>query len=93
MYSLIIPIYRNAQFIPELLDSLEKLNISLNHNLEIVFVIDGNPENEFEILKQQLNKHQFKSQLIQHSRNFGSFAAIKTGLENSTGSYFSLRVI
>jgi glycosyltransferase involved in cell wall biosynthesis len=90
MYSLIIPIYRNAQFIPELLDSLEKLNVSLNHNLEIVFVIDGNPENEFEILKQQLNKHRFKSQLIQHSRNFGSFAAIKTGLENATGTYFSV---
>ena len=45
--------------------------------------------NEFEILKELLRKTDFKSQLINHSRNFGSFAAIKTGLEQGTGQYFA----
>jgi glycosyltransferase involved in cell wall biosynthesis len=90
MYSLIIPVYKNSKFIPELLVSINKINISLKKKLEAIFVIDGNPENEFEILKEQLKKYSFKSQLIVHSRNFGSFAAIKTGLENATGNYFSV---
>lgn len=90
MYSLIIPVYKNAKFIPELLESIKDININLKNQLEIIFVIDGNPENEFEILKEQLKKYSFKSQLISHSRNFGSFAAIKTGLENATGDYFSI---
>lgn len=90
MYSLIIPIYKNSQFIPELLVSIDGLNKKLKNKIEAVFIIDGNPENEFEILKEQLKKNSFKSQLISHSRNFGSFAAIKTGLENATGNYFSV---
>jgi len=90
MYSLIIPVYKNAKFIPELLESIDKINTIFKNKLEVVFVIDGNPENEFEILKEQLKKYSFKSQLIAHSRNFGSFAAIKTGFENATGDYFSI---
>ena len=90
MYSLIIPIYKNSKFIPELLDVIQKINSKLKNKLEAVFVVDGNPENEFEILEKNLKKYSFKSQLILHSRNFGSFAAIKTGLENATGKYFAI---
>lgn len=89
-YSLIIPVYKNSKFIPELLLSLKEANNILKNKLETILVIDGNPENEFEILKEQLKKYSFKSQLISHSRNFGSFAAIKTGLENATGNYFAV---
>jgi glycosyltransferase involved in cell wall biosynthesis len=89
MYSLIVPIYKNAASIPELLDVVVKFNKKFQNNVECVFVVDGNPENEFEILKTQLPKYKFKSQLISHSKNFGSFAAIRTGLEHATGDYFA----
>ncbi len=90
MYSLIIPVYKNSKFIPELLEVINTLNNNLSNKLETIFVVDSNPENEFEILNEELENYKFKSQLILHSRNFGSFAAIKTGLENSTGQYFAV---
>jgi glycosyltransferase involved in cell wall biosynthesis len=89
MFSLIIPVYKNSQSIPELLTVIDRLNKKLENQLEVIFVIDGNPENEFEILKSQLPKYKFKSQLVSHSKNFGSFAAIKTGLEYANGQYFA----
>lgn len=89
MFSLIIPVHKNSQSIPDLLKITESLNKKLNNNLEVVFVIDGNPENEFEILKALLPNLSFKSQLILHSKTFGSFPAIKTGLEQARGKYFA----
>lgn len=90
IYTLIIPLYKNSKFIPELLKIIKDLNLKLENKLETIFVVDGNPEKEFEILSEQLKKYKFKSQLISLSRNFGSFAAIKTGLENGTGKYFAV---
>jgi glycosyltransferase involved in cell wall biosynthesis len=89
MFSLIIPVYKNSKSLEELISVLENLNDIFKNKIEIIFVIDGNPENEYEILKELLPNHKFKSQLIVHSKNFGSFAAIKTGLENATGDYFA----
>lgn len=89
MFSLIIPVYKNSQSLPELLVVINGLNQKLKNQLETVFVIDGNPENEFAFLKNNLLKYKFKSQLISHSKNFGSFAAIKTGLEYANGQYFA----
>lgn len=89
MYSLIIPIYKNSASLKELLVQLLSLNKKLNYELECVFIIDGNPENEFQILKNILAKQKIKSQIIVHSRNFGSLEAIKTGLEYANGQYYA----
>lgn len=88
MYSLVIPIYKNSASIPELLTELSKLNNKLENKLECIFVVDGSPENEFNILQKLLSKYNFKSQLIAHSKNFGSFSAIRTGFEQGSGKYF-----
>jgi glycosyltransferase involved in cell wall biosynthesis len=88
LYSLIIPVYGNAQNISELFVAIEKINGDLSKNLEVVFVVDGNIENEFELLQTKLKNVPFAAQLISHSKNFGSFAAIKTGLEHAKGQFF-----
>ena len=71
-HSIIIPIYKNEQNIPRLLIALEDLNQNLGGDLECVFVVDGSPDKSFGILKQNLQIVQFQSQLLAHSRNFGS---------------------
>jgi len=90
IYSLIIPVYKNEQNIPRLLVALEDLNQKLGSALECVFIVDGSPDKSFEILKQNLQISSFGSQLIAHSRNFGSFPAIRTGLHAAKGIYLAV---
>lgn len=90
MYSLIIPVYKNEFSIPELIEAVEWLNRELRHQLEAVFVVDGSPDNSGQLLSQRLPVCSFCSTLIFHSRNFGSFAAIRTGLSQAKGDYFAV---
>lgn len=89
-HSIIIPVYKNEQNIPRLLVALEDLNQKLGNDLECVFVVDGSPDKSFTILKQNLPSAKFQSQLLAHSRNFGSFAAIRSGLHSAKGIYLAV---
>lgn len=82
-----IPVYRNAESLPDLLDRIAALQPQLDAGLEIVFVVDGSPDESAELLAQRLPSQPFASQLVVHSRNFGSFAAIRTGMQRARGRY------
>lgn len=90
MLTLVIPVYRNEGSIPDLLSELSSMNEELNSALEVVFVIDGSPDRCYEILRDSLPNAAFKSKLVLLSRNFGSFAAIRAGLEVGTGDRFAV---
>lgn len=90
MYSLIIPVYNNAESLPELVSSLDQISLQLNRRLEVVFVIDGSPDHSYEVLKQVLVKVSFKAVILVLSRNFGSFAAIRAGMEAASGPYYAV---
>jgi glycosyltransferase involved in cell wall biosynthesis len=85
--SIIIPVYNNEDSISSLLDELEKIQTKMILELEVVFVIDGSPDNSYHILKDKLRHCTFNSQLLLQSRNFGSFSAIRAGLKAATGDY------
>lgn len=86
-FSIIIPVYRNEASIPRLLVTLKSINDQLANRLEVVFVIDGSPDQSFAILRSSLDELPYSAQLIVHSRNFGSFSAIRTGLSVARGEY------
>jgi glycosyltransferase involved in cell wall biosynthesis len=86
-YSIVIPVYGNEESIPSLLDRLSALTERLDGGLEVVFVVDGSPDRSFSLLAQDLPGRPFTSKLVAHARNFGSFAAIRTGLTRATGRY------
>jgi len=90
MNSLIIPVYGNAGSMPELLQQLRDLSQRLTSPLEVVFVVDASPDDSFAILKRELPQQPFASQLLAHSRNFGSFAGIRSGLAVAQGSRFAV---
>jgi len=94
MLSIVIPVYRNAESITELLAALESTSCGVlrDHGLktEVVFVVDGSPDNCHELLEQALPGVSFSAKLLLHSRNFGSFSAIRTGLIAASGDYFAV---
>lgn len=89
-YSVIIPVYKNEGSITRLIDALSSMHQSLEDEMEAVFVVDGSPDKSFELLKNAIGQVNFSVQLLAHSRNFGSFAAIRTGLITARGDYFGV---
>lgn len=90
MLSLVVPVYKNESGIPALLEAITNLNRDLGGELEAVLVVDGSPDGCYELLRQALPTVPFASKLLLHSRNFGSFAAVRTGLAAGTGDHFAV---
>ncbi len=83
--SVVIPVYRNEENIAALVEALKKLNAQSPTPIEVVFVIDGSPDRSGELLFGSRTTFAFPYQIIFHSRNFGAFTAIRTGLEHAKG--------
>ncbi len=81
MNALIIPVYKNENSIKELVSGVKNINGGLSEGMTAVFVVDGSPDNSSGLLEKLLPTAGFKSKLVEHSRNFGSFEAIRTGMK------------
>jgi glycosyltransferase involved in cell wall biosynthesis len=94
MFSVIIPVYKNAEFVTQLIAEFTRINVEAADKFhiatEFVFVIDDSPDDCFALLQAALPNAPFRSQLLLHARNFGSFAAIRTGLRAAKGDYFAV---
>jgi len=89
MNSLIIPVYKNSENIPSLIEALKELDQQIS-NLEVVFVVDGSPDSSAKLLTETLPTSGITAQLLLLSRNFGSFAAIRAGLKAACGERFAV---
>ena len=84
--SIVVPVYRNQESIHDLIAALTWISGELDGGLEAVFVVDGSPDDSLAELRRALPGVPFRSQLIAHSRNFGAFAAIRTGFLAARGA-------
>ena len=66
--SLIIPVYYNQDSLPALLKKIEFIYNKLSQDLEVLFVVDGSPDQSYEILKKNLPKTKYISKIILLSR-------------------------
>ncbi|MCU1291494.1 MAG: glycosyl transferase family 2 [Bryobacterales bacterium] len=89
-YSVVIPVYRNRESLPELVQQLVEANEALEGRLEVVFVIDGSPDDSHALLRGILPQQPFRWVLVALSRNFGSFAAIRAGMTEARGPLFAV---
>lgn len=87
LYSVVVPVYGNSATLEATLERLVALDADLGGGLEAVFVVDGSPDDSYEVLGKLLPATTIPTQLIGHSRNFGSFAAIRTGFRHARGDY------
>src|SRR6188768_3105442 len=89
MLSLVVPVYKNEANLPRLFSELEALAARVPDPMEVVFVVDGSPDASLQILRDRLPSWPVRSQLIELSRNFGSFPAIAAGMRYGTGEHFA----
>ena len=78
--SAIIACYKDNQAIPIMHQRLKETFTRLNIDYEIIFVNDNSPDDSEEVIR-VLSRNDRHVIGISHSRNFGSQAAFKSGLE------------
>jgi dolichol-phosphate mannosyltransferase len=76
----IIACYKDGQAIPIMAERLERVFNELDVDYEIIFVNDGSPDDSEEAIR-ALSAHNPRIVGITHSRNFGSQAAFRSGME------------
>jgi glycosyltransferase involved in cell wall biosynthesis len=89
-YSVIIPVYKNRDSIPDLVGRLTALFNARHGLLEAVFVVDGSPDDSLDLLRAALAGGALPAQLVSLSRNFGSFSAVRAGLRLARGRYIGV---
>lgn len=78
--AVVVPVYGNEGEIENLLNAMQWLDDQLKGSFETIFVVDGSPDKSLFELEAMLPNFKFKSSLVNLTRNFGSFSAIRTGL-------------
>lgn len=81
--SAVIACYKDNQAIPIMYQRLKTTFSNLNIDYEIIFVNDNSPDNSEEVIR-AISRNDRRVIGISHSRNFGSQAAFKSGMEVAT---------
>jgi glycosyltransferase involved in cell wall biosynthesis len=83
--SIVVPVYKGADSIGELVDALEQLSIPGGH--EIVLVNDGSPDDSLAVCRTLLERARVPIALVDLSRNYGEHNAVMAGLRQSSGAH------
>ena len=81
--SAIVACYKDGQAIPIMYERLKKTFTDLNVDHEIIFVNDCSPDDSEEVIR-SISRNDRRVLGISHSRNFGSQAAFRSGMEIAT---------
>lgn len=84
--SVVIPLYKCAPFLTKLCRELKDTLIQISPDFEILFVNDGSPSNDWEIVQLESERDN-RVKGINLSRNFGQHYAISAGISYSTGEW------
>ena len=81
--SAVVACYKDGQAIPIMYERLKSMFTKLNIDYEIVFVNDCSPDDSEEVIR-TISRNDRRVLGISHSRNFGSQAAFRSGMEIAT---------
>ncbi|MEZ4931486.1 MAG: glycosyltransferase family 2 protein [Saprospiraceae bacterium] len=84
-YSVIIPVYRSAPYLKELIARTVATFGQMGKSCEIICVVDGSPDNSWSILKEIKQQGDTPLSLINLSKNVGQHRALLCGLSFSKG--------
>lgn len=89
MISIVIPVYKSADFLHKTVEAVDEQRKIHNWDLELVLVEDGSGDRTFEVIEELSETYPF-IKAIKLSRNFGHQIAVKTGLTYATGDYIAI---
>ena len=82
--SIVIPLYNEAESLPELHDWIVRVMVKHNFSYEILYVDDGSSDESWDVIKQlSLGNHAVKG--YKFTRNYGKTAALQTAFINTKG--------
>jgi polyisoprenyl-phosphate glycosyltransferase len=84
VYSVVIPVYNEAEVLPTLYGRLTRVMEGLGATYEIIFVDDGSTDVSAKLVE-DLRAQDARVKLVSLSRNFGHQVAITAGLDYSSG--------
>lgn len=88
--SVIVSCYNEEESLPLFYEEMSKVMDEISQNdFELIFVNDGSRDNTLKEIK-ELRAKDKRVRYISFSRNFGKEAAMKAGLDYSTGDYVTL---
>src|SRR5947199_4660902 len=83
--SIVIPVYKGAASVGELVAALEELQIPGGH--EIVLVNDGSPDNSLAVCRALVERARIPIVLVDLARNYGEHNAVMAGLRHASGAH------
>lgn len=83
--SFVIPVYRGARTIGEVVDAIAGLRVEGGH--EVVLVNDGSPDDSGEVCRALTRRTDLAVTLVDLSRNFGEHNAVLAGLRVARGAH------
>jgi len=89
-FALVVPLYKSEACIPSLLRALDGLSVHSSGRLQVVFVDDGSPDGSYLAVRAGLENRPWAWKIVRHSRNFGAFEAIRTGLAHTEGDFVAV---
>ena len=83
--TVVVPIYKSQDHIPKLFEYIQQIGDAVG-KVEIVFVIDGTPDNSEQSIFLEAKKYAFKIKVVRLSRNFGVGPALHAALSHVSTS-------
>lgn len=86
--SIIIPVYNEEKTVSEVIKKVAEIDFGIEK--EIIIVDDGSTDKTSEILR-KLDAVNSEIKIFFHEKNLGKGAAVRTGIENSTGDIIAIQ--
>ena len=82
--SVIIPLYNEAESLPELAQWIERVMNENGYTYEVIFINDGSTDNSWDVIE-QLKKKNSNIHGVKFRRNYGKSPALYCGFERAKG--------
>jgi glycosyltransferase involved in cell wall biosynthesis len=82
LVSVVVPCYRSAATLPRLVEGLTHVLPDVTHGFEIVLVVDGSPDNTWDVASQLAQKYP-EARAIRLARNYGQHNALIAGVRQA----------
>ncbi|TMI61426.1 MAG: glycosyltransferase family 2 protein [Bacteroidetes bacterium] len=82
--SIVIPLFNEAESLPELSAWIEKVMVDNNYSYEIIFIDDGSNDGSWDVIESLRSKNE-NIRGIKFQRNYGKSAALNEGFKAAQG--------